>query len=30
MQREPSFNQIVFSIRDVVEKSEAEKPESRR
>jgi len=29
MQREASFNQIVFSIRDMVEKLEAEKPEAR-
>jgi len=29
MQREAIFNQIVFSIRDIVEKLEAEKPEAR-
>jgi hypothetical protein len=28
MQREPAFNQIVFSIRDIVEKLE-DRPEDR-
>jgi ABC-type nitrate/sulfonate/bicarbonate transport system ATPase subunit len=30
MQREAGFNQIVFSIRDIVEKLEADKPEAPR